>query len=648
VTSKDSIIDVLGERALLLPKKLEDALAANDRLKVCFTVLQAAERHADHPEEPAPDFFAERHSAGMDGALEVGIEESRRESDGALHVPGAEAMRRRMLTDLEAMQAPLALAETRESSALAARAKALEEALPQFGQDHLPQGVVGAMTSTRRDAHQDTLHLLVMDLHKALNALQGSLAEESLDGARVWQVLESDRPLIHAFMSGVRQTADLKFDHPGLDTTATRIGPRLLIQNDIGTTDAHVLVLHVEALTATLTYTDVHARRLAFFQSLFKPFAVQWTEPRTRRSKGLAEDADYYLSVGRFEAKDAVSLTSYLTYLGSRLVFLIDWNRARKRLRGFLPKDEVTRLLKWAADHEYGHRGFLQLGGERIVYEAMEFAQRPALRYGERLDEALGPEGAYGYLQFVLREATTGLRQHRSERFIRDEIKAELARRFRSAHSSLLRIALTHAERVFDLAITVHDGLLRHGEPQARERLERDAQRAGKWEEEGDAIVIRIRSLARRTATPQVYADLLHAADEAADGLEEACFLMTHFSALSPPARLVEPLQALASLLVAGAQESVKMFEAASHVTREGAREDLQDFFGAVDRIIAIEHETDHAERAVTRTLLASEYELRAFHLIASLSCVLEQAADGLALTALRLRDHLLNDVMSA
>src|SRR3974390_2830231 len=70
MTSKGSMIDALGERALLLPHKLEEALAANDRLKVCFTLLQAAERHADHPEEPVPDFSAERHAAGMDGGLD--------------------------------------------------------------------------------------------------------------------------------------------------------------------------------------------------------------------------------------------------------------------------------------------------------------------------------------------------------------------------------------------------------------------------------------------------------------------------------------------------------------------------------------------------------------------------------------------------
>ena len=163
--------------------------------------------------------------------------------------------------------------------------------------------------------------------------------------------------------------------------------------------------------------------------------------------------------MSRFDAPDARTLERYLTFLGSRIVFLIDWNRARKRLREFLRKGDAVRLLKWAADNNLGHRGFLKLGGERLLYEAIEFAQRTPLHAGERLHEALGPEAAFEYLQFVLREAATGLLQGRSERFIRDAIKAELARRFHTAQASLLAIGLTHAERVFDLAVERARGL---------------------------------------------------------------------------------------------------------------------------------------------------------------------------------------------
>ncbi len=646
MATKTSIIGELAEPALLLPQRLQDALAANDRLKFYFTLLQAAESHADHPQESPLDLTAERGDARLPaGELDAAVKQSRREAGGALHVPGAARFRQWILDDLAAMSAPLALASAPGAADFAAREQKLALCLPQFTDDEVPAGVIAAMTSANRA--DDSLHVLVMDLHKAINALQAGLADESIDGARAWRIEPGDRALIRAFMTGLNETAPLKFDHPGLGTIATRTETRLVIENDIGTTDAHVLVLHVEDLSATMTYTDVHAQRLKFFQQLFKPFGVHWNDTLPRRSESLGVETHYYLSVGRFDAPDLATLERYLTFLGSRIVFLIDWNHARKRLREFLCKGDAVRLLKWAADHNLGHRGFLKLGGERLLYEAIEFAHRTPLHAGERLYEALGAEAAFEYLQFVFRETTTGLLQARSERFIRDAVKAELARRFHTAQASLLAIGLAHAERVFDLAVSVQEGLLRCSDAQAAEWLERTARRACVWEHECDALVTRIRSLARRTATPEVYATLMHAVDDAADGLEETAFLTTHLAGSAVPDALLEPVRRLASLVLEAAQESVKMFEAASHVTPEGASEDLHDFFTAADRIVSLEHDTDAGERAVTSALLASSADVRTFYLLSRMGKALEGGADGLALGALKLRDHLLNDVLT-
>jgi hypothetical protein len=647
MATKTSIIGELGESALLLPERLQDALAANDRIKFCFTLLQAAESHANHPEEPPLDLSVERVAVHMPaGDLDAAVGASRIERDGSLYLRGGARLRQLMLDDLASLSAPLALAAVADAEPLAARQRQLVATLPQFADDRLPAGLISAMTSANRAAG-DSLHILVMDLHKAINSLQAGLADTSIEGARAWRIDAADRPLISAFMAGLNETAHLKFDHPGLGTIATRIGVRLVIENDIGTSDAHVLVLHVENLSATLTYTDLHAQRLKFFQSLFKPFGVHWDDTLSRRSERFGEEPNYYLSIGRYDAVDDKALERYLAFLGSRIVFLIDWNRARKRLREFLGKGDAVRLLRWAADNNVGHRGFLKLGGERLLYEAIEFAQRTPLHAGERLHEALGQEAAFEYLQFVLREATTGLAQGRSERFIRDAIKAELARRFHSAHASLLAIGLIHAERVYDLAFSVHDGLLRYGDADSAERLARTARRAHEWEHECDALVNRIRSLARRTSTPEMYALLMHAVDDAADGLEEAAFLMAHLSVSVTPDALVGPVRGLASLLLLAAQESVKMFEAASHVTPEGGSEDLHDFFAAADRIVTLGQDIDAAERAARSALFESGADVRAFHVLSGLGQALESAADGLALGALKLRDHLLNDILT-
>ena len=60
--------------------------------------------------------------------------------------------------------------------------------------------------------------------------------------------------------------------------------PVLIIQNDIGTNDVHVLVIQVEGFSITLTYSDLHERRFAFFQGLLSEIGAQWSDVGARRS----------------------------------------------------------------------------------------------------------------------------------------------------------------------------------------------------------------------------------------------------------------------------------------------------------------------------------------------------------------------------
>ena len=75
---------------------------------------------------------------------------------------------------------------------------------------------------------------------------KSDLAEERSTAPPPTDLGPGDDALVRAFMAGLNRTAPLKFNHPGLGTTATRAGDRLILQNDIGTTDAHVIVVHVE------------------------------------------------------------------------------------------------------------------------------------------------------------------------------------------------------------------------------------------------------------------------------------------------------------------------------------------------------------------------------------------------------------------
>jgi hypothetical protein len=335
--AKTDILENLGETALLLPQSINEALTANDRVKYWLTLFQSARDHADHPRMEVPSLRHEREAAGVDDAsLDAVVSASTRDGNIVCALQAA-IIHARVLDGLRAMLEPLKVAAA-DDTTLTQTYEAYRQrfdrlvalAPPSLEHDRIPVDYIDAITHGRR-GQDDGLHVLVMDLHRELNELQRRVASETLDGANVYGISDSDRALVVAFMAGVNATAPLKFDHPGLSTTATRVGDRLVLQNDIGTTDNHVVVLHIVNLAVTITYTDVHRARLQFFQTQLQPAGFEWTATP-------AHDAAYELCVGHVTARDGAELQRHLTLVGSQLVFLIDWNRARKRLSRFVKK----------------------------------------------------------------------------------------------------------------------------------------------------------------------------------------------------------------------------------------------------------------------------------------------------------------------
>ncbi len=186
-------------------------------------------------------------------------------------------------------------------------------------------------------------------------------------------------------------------------------------------------------------------------------FALTWSGERSEQRAGVANGAAFVLATGGFAAKDENELCSYLEFLGSRLVFLIDWNRARKQLRSFLPGAQRTELLGWAAEAEVGHRGFLELGGARLINEAIEATAGSAMHFGDRLCDVLGEPATMSFVRFALRACSEGLRARHSLGLIRDRIRADLAAHFSNEGKRLLRIAADHAGLVFEIAALVRD-----------------------------------------------------------------------------------------------------------------------------------------------------------------------------------------------
>ena len=222
---KSKIIERLGEADILLPSLIAEGLSANDRVKVRLSILQAAARRARDPAEAHFDLTDECRAVGIDlVAMETIVNRASQLGDERITAPGLGILRTAIWDDVATMVQAVKVGDPAEGDVAGERLSALKGADPPESSDTVESAEIARLTGLRGG---DSLHRLVMDLHKALNRLAAAHAEEVVAGAHVYGLLPEDRPAVEAFMRGVESTRKLKFDHPGLSATATRSGDRL-------------------------------------------------------------------------------------------------------------------------------------------------------------------------------------------------------------------------------------------------------------------------------------------------------------------------------------------------------------------------------------------------------------------------------------
>ena len=643
MVAKVGIVERLGEQAVLLPALIEQALAANDRLKIRLTILQEAAAQATEPGRSPSSLARELRDVGLsEAAFGTMISGTRPIDAGMFVAPGAAELAAGLASDLQTMLAPVTAADAERAALLSKRVNTALADLPNFADDHVAQAEVARLGSARRQ-DGDTLHLLVMDLHREINRVAAAASVEDIFGARVHGLTDADRERVKAFMCGLNRTAALVFGHPGLGTTAGRVGARLTIQNDIGTTDAHVLVVHVEGRTATLTYSDVHRVRAKFFMDLFAGEAVDWGRLAEEQDRNLARGEAFYLLHGVYAAKDEADLDRYLGFLGSRLVFLIDWNKARKALQAFVPKGRAIEILTAAARADDGHRAFLELGGAELVFEAVRRVGVGHIAYGVPLHKALGEAECASFLRHVLHVAREGLQAGRSDRLIRDEIQTDLSDRFDTAESALLANVLRHLGLTRTLAGMIESAFDPEGLASLAER-QALAKRAKLIEAKGDRLTLAAREIATRVRDADALLPLIDQAENALDQLDETAFLLSLAPQNAAADALSQPLSALAGVATEGVAHLVRAVEAAALIP-DGKRVDVAFALQSLDAALEAERVADAAERAaITAILLATptQGDARALVLGMEVARALEETTDRIAHAAMSLRDHII------
>jgi hypothetical protein len=162
----------LGQAELLRPARVRAALAANDRLKLYLSVLQAAHDCAQRGDARALDLAREFAVAGVDAPWLAQLPATAYREGKELHVAGLDRLAGLLAEDLCTMARPL------EGDAdFAARCAHWCAWLEALAPDTLSSAQLHALTSGKR-GKDDSLHLLVMDLHKALNRLAGALQRD--------------------------------------------------------------------------------------------------------------------------------------------------------------------------------------------------------------------------------------------------------------------------------------------------------------------------------------------------------------------------------------------------------------------------------------------------------------------------------------
>ena len=164
-------------------------------------------------------------------------------------------------------------------------------------------------------------------------------------------------------------------------------------------------------------------------------------------------------------------------------------------------------------------------------------------------------------------------------------------------------------------------------------------KRAGAFEHDADQLVIAARDAVRKRLEYTSLFKVTETADDAADELEEVAFLLGLLRKTKPGGEELDALVALSNLLVEAAQEWIKAIGHARHIRSTQRQDDADDFALAIDRLLALEHEADDAERALTHATVERARNFRQLHLYSEIGNSLEAAADSLKGAALRTRD---------
>jgi uncharacterized protein Yka (UPF0111/DUF47 family) len=283
--------------------------------------------------------------------------------------------------------------------------------------------------------------------------------------------------------------------------------------------------------------------------------------------------------------------------------------------------------------------GWLLAGGERLIHGAMQALGADYFHIGDRLDQVMGATQAREFLVEVLTQASQAMRQQQSPALIADDIRLLLVRHMRR-HRDEFDLLSEHAAYCHALAEGVRDALA-HGHDNDRKAARKLAERAKEWERDADLLVMRSRLRAERHPRWLPFTGLIEGADDVADALEEAAFLLSliaadHHQGWGGEVR--QAMQLLADAVLGAVQDHVKALAIARTLGEESSRDDHEEFVAALWRVLNAERQCDTLLRDVRRALSERVTDAATLNLSTDLANALESATDSLLATGYGLR----------
>ena len=182
---KAKIINRLGETDVLLPSLVAEGLSANDRVKARLSVLQAAGRYARDPAGAKFDLATECSIAGIDPeAMETLVNRATETADERVTAPGLGELGSGIWGDVVTMIRAVKAGDAARGDAALERLSAIKRTAALGSSDAIELQQIAKLTRVS-DGDGDSLHRLIMDLHKSLNRLAAEHAEEVVAGAHV-------------------------------------------------------------------------------------------------------------------------------------------------------------------------------------------------------------------------------------------------------------------------------------------------------------------------------------------------------------------------------------------------------------------------------------------------------------------------------